>query len=320
MGLWGALCLAAAFYGNWLGNGGRTLAFTVATLAILLGGELWLASPAIRESAVRVSGPQGGTLVALWPLAAYLLYAVGTGSIGISLGGSRVAMAAAYALVPLLLAATAHDAKPGAWQDYAAMLAIFLPFKLGWLNRIFPGAAALRLGYALPLLLAINVALAAFVFVRRLDGIGYSIGWRLRWMGIALLSFALIAAADIPAGIALHFIRFDPHAARWSTVPLALLGTFVFIAWPEEFLFRGLLQNSLRKSLRGENAGWIAASLLFGAAHIANGFFPNWKYAVLAAVAGLGYGFAWRKTGSIFPGALVHMTVDVTWHLLFPGA
>ncbi len=316
MGLWAAFCLAAAFYGNWLGNGGRSLAISVVTLAILLAGEIWLASPGVCERAVRASGPQGGTLVALWPLAAYLLYAIGTGSVA----GSRVAIAVETALVPILLAVSAQSAKPGAWQDYAAMVVIFLPFKLGWLNRIFPGAAAQHLGYGLPLLFAVNVALAAFLFVRRMDGVGYSIGWAAKWMGMALVCFALIAAVDIPTEIALHFIRFDVHGARWASVPLALVGTFVFVAWPEEFLFRGLLQNSLRKTLGGETAGWIAASLLFGLAHIANGFFPNWKYAVLAAVAGLGYGLAWRKTGSIFPGALVHMLVDVTWHLLFPAA
>src|ERR1700674_3253404 len=92
LGLWGALCLAAAFYGNWSGYGARPFAITLATFAILLAGEVWLAAPAIGQSLARVSGPQGGVLVALWPLAVYVLYAFGTGSIA---AGGRLAMAMA---------------------------------------------------------------------------------------------------------------------------------------------------------------------------------------------------------------------------------
>ena len=98
---------------------------------------------------------------------------------------------------------------------------------------------------------------------------------------------------------------------------MLLVGTFIFTAWPEEFLFRGLLQNSLQKTLRSESGGWILASMVFGFSHIANGVFPNWRYVLLATVADVFYGLAWRKTGSIFPSAIVHTLVDVTWHLLF---
>ena len=197
------------------------------------------------------------------------------------------------------------------------MAAVFLPLKLGWLNGLFP-RSAFHAANVLPLLLAINVALAAFLFVRRMEGIGYSIGWRRGWINAVVLSFLVVAAIDIPAGLALHFIRFDPYAAPWRGLPLALLGTFILTAWPEEFFFRGLLQNSLRNTLRSENAGWLAASVLFGLSHIGNNGFPNWRYALLATVAGLGYGIAWRKTASIFPAAMVHTLVNVAWHLLFP--
>ena len=173
IGLWAALCLLAVFYGNWQDYGARTFLFALAAFAVLLAGELWLAAPALRERLLRASGPQGGVLVALWPLGAYLIYALGTGS----MGRMRVAIAVTYALAPLLLAASAHSAKPGAWQDYVAMTAVFLPFKLGWLHDLFP-SAPLDSRYAFTLLFAINAALAAFLFVRRMEGVGYSIGWR----------------------------------------------------------------------------------------------------------------------------------------------
>jgi membrane protease YdiL (CAAX protease family) len=91
----------------------------------------------------------------------------------------------------------------------------------------------------------------------------------------------------------------------------------LFTAWPEEFLFRGLLQNTLSRAMKSDNGGWILASILFGASHLPNNGFPNWRYALLATIAGLFYGRAWRKTGSLLPAALVHMLVDATWHFLF---
>jgi CAAX protease family protein len=312
VGLWGALCLVAAFYGNWSGFGARPFAATLAAFAILLAGEICLASPGIREPLVRASGPQGGAMVALWPLGAYALYAAGTGS----LTWSRIGIAALYILTPLALAASAHAAKPGTWQDYAMMLAIALPVRLGWLHRLFP-YPGFRLGYILPMLLGINVALAAFIFVRRTEGVGYSIGWGVEWFVTAVLCLAAVAAIDIPLGTAIHFVGFDPGAAHWRSLPIDVLSVFAFTSWPEEFLFRGLLQNALSKSLRGGNAGWIVASIIFGLSHIDHGVFPNWRYVLLATVAGIFYGLAWRRTKSMFPAAVVHTLVDSAWHVLF---
>ncbi|MFX0208412.1 MAG: type II CAAX prenyl endopeptidase Rce1 family protein, partial [Candidatus Hodarchaeota archaeon] len=36
-----------------------------------------------------------------------------------------------------------------------------------------------------------------------------------------------------------------------------------------------------------------------------------------ASVAGFGYAWTYRKTGKIVPAALVHMTVDAVWSLIF---
>jgi membrane protease YdiL (CAAX protease family) len=207
--------------------------------------------------------------------------------------------------------------KPGAWQDYLAMLAIFLPFKLRWLNGLWPYPGA-RFEYAGAVLLAINVALATFLFVRQLDGMGYKIVWG---RGVALsvgIHFSLLAAIVIPLGTTLHFIRFDPTVAHWKSLPVDAIAILLLTAWPEELLFRGLLQNSLSRTLSSETGGWITASVIFGLAHITNnGVFPNWRYSLLATIAGIFYGRAWRKTGSIFPAAIVHALVDTTWHLLF---
>jgi membrane protease YdiL (CAAX protease family) len=149
------------------------------------------------------------------------------------------------------------------------------------------------------------------------DGIGYSIGWGRHWGFFVFASFAVFACIAIPLGRAIHFIEFAPRWSEWKSLPLTSLGILFFIAWPEELLFRGLLQNLLARASKSELAGWWTTSLLFGFSHITNIGFPNWRYVLLASIAGFFYGWTWRKTGSIFASALVHAAVDVLWHFLF---
>ena len=79
-----------------------------------------------------------------------------------------------------------------------------------------------------------------------------------------------------------------------------------------------MLQNALMEvPAAAKNAGWIATSIVFGLSHISHGIFPNWRYVLLATIAGLFYGLAWRRTASMFLAAVVHTLVDTTWHLLF---
>ncbi len=261
----------------------------------------------------RRAGSHFGVLLALAPLGVYLIYARGTGNFA----WRSAAMAAAFTLVPLFLAISAGAAKAGVWQDYLAMVAIFLPVKLGWLARLWPYPGT-QFAYFLSMLLAVNVALATFLFVRQFAGVGYNIVGARGAAPAVLIHFALLAIILIPLGTALHFMRFDASQAHWKSLPTDALSIFLLTAWPEEFLFRGLLQNSLSLSFSNETAGWFTASVIFGLAHITNnGVFPNWRYALLATIAGTFYGRTWRKTNSIFTSAIVHALVDTIWHVTF---
>jgi len=311
LGLWAALALVAAFYGTWLGYGGHEFAITLAVFAFFLAVEILVAARGVQER-LATRGPLLAMALAAVLLPAYLIYALGTNSFL----WRRVGIAATFVALPSILLATARNRPPGAWQDYAAMVMIWVPVKLRWLRELWPYPEE-RLSYMLAMLLAISVGVVAFLFVRRLDGVGYTIAWGRTWGWAVGLNFVLAAVILIPLGQAIGFIRFAPAYAQLKTLPLVALGIFLFTAWPEEFLFRGLLQNSLTRTLGSANLGWLAASIIFGFAHITNGRFPNWKYVLLAAIAGVFYGRAWRRTGSIFTSALVHMLVDVSWRFLF---
>jgi len=74
----------------------------------------------------------------------------------------------------------------------------------------------------------------------------------------------------------------------------------------------------LMKVFRSPAAGLIVASIIFGAAHLDN-HFKIWRYAMLAALAGLAYGWAYIKTRSSVASSVVHTLVDWVWSVFFHG-
>jgi membrane protease YdiL (CAAX protease family) len=313
LGLWAAAVAGAAVYGAWHGYSGRAYAVTLCLLAFFLAIQLSLAAGNLGERFARRAGSHLGVLIAIVPFLAYLIYLAGTNSFNLW----RAAFAAAYTLTPVLLTISAGTAKAGAWQDYLSMLAIFLPLKMKLLNALWPFGGP-TIGTVATVLLAISVALATFLFVRQFDGVGYNIVWGSDAVFSVLFHFGLLAIIVIPLGTVIHFIRFDPAQAHWKSLPANAILVFLLTAWPEELLFRGLLQNSLSRTFSSETTGWITASVIFGLAHITNnGVFPNWRYAILATIAGVFYGRTWRKTNSIFTSAIVHALVDTIWRLAF---
>ena len=309
--IWASLIVFAAVYGAWRGFGGPRFAVALVVCALLLAGQLFYAVKNFRDRALARFAQSHGWLAVAAPLAALLIYAALVARpIWIHLLAVVI-----YAIAPAALVASAGEAAPGAWQDYVAVIAIWLPVGLRWLRGEWPYPPPLT--HTLTALFALNVALAAFLFVRRLDGIGYSVEWGKGFSFAVGFNFIVFAAIAIPLGEAIGFIRFDPWHVPWKSLPLAALGIVFFTAWPEEFLFRGLIQNLLARTLKNPWSALIVASIIFGFAHINNGTFPNWRYVLLATIAGIFYGRAWMKTGSIFASCLVHALVDFTWHALF---
>jgi membrane protease YdiL (CAAX protease family) len=312
LGLWAALCFGGALYASWLGYGGREFAATLTAFAFFLGIMLLFAARGVADFVSLRFGSGGSYLLGAAAFLAYLIYALGTNTFAIA----RVGAVAGLVFVPLALAASARQRPIGAWQDYATLAGVWVTVKFSpshWLWS-YPGG---QLAYVLTVLLALNVALAAYLLLRRFNGVGYSIGWGKRWGFYVLASFIVFGCIVIPLGEGIHFIHFAPRWTEWKSMPFLAIAILLFTAWPEEFLFRGILQNMLSKTCKSELAGWWTASIVFGFSHITNMGFPNWRYVILASIAGLFYGWTWRKSGSIFASAMVHALVDMAWHFLF---
>ena len=276
--VWAVVVIFAAFYGMHLGLGGARFALALGVAAVLFAFELFLAAPPVMEACRRGLGERGSVLAPLVPLFAMLVY-----SIAVAGGWRSALIGAAYVVLPSLLVATSAGKPPGTFGDYAAVAIIWLPVEFGRMFAEFPFPG--QLTHTLTILLH-------------------------------FAGFALIA---ILIGTRIGFLTYDPSRARLHPIPLALsvFGILLFTAWPEEFLFRGILQNLFSRSFKNPWAALALASLIFGLSHIFHAPAPNWKYVFLATIAGLFYGHTWMKTGSLFPAAIVHGLVDILWHILF---
>jgi membrane protease YdiL (CAAX protease family) len=309
-GVWAAIVILAGFAGTRLGYGGRPFALALGVAAVLFAFELFLASPGILDQARESLGEHGGVLAPLIPLFAVLIY-----TIGVTANWKMALIGAACAVLPALLVASSAGKPPGTWADYAAAIIVWLPVEFRWMYRLFPYPA--QLTHTLTILLALSTGVAAFVLLRRMEEVGYAIEWRRGFAGNVLVHFGIFAVIAVTIGIRIGFLVYDPSAARLHSLPLTIIGILFFTAWPEEFLFRGILQNLFSHTFQNHWTGLILASIIFGLSHIFHAPYPNWKYVALATIAGLFYGHTWMKTKSLFPAALVHALVDILWHILF---
>lgn len=245
----------------------------------------------------------------------YLIFALGTGTFA----WRAAAKLSAYIAVPtlLLLPDHLHRADRVGWRDLAAMLSLAAPVNAGWLGGIWSWPHEI---YFFRPLFCVCIGAYGFIVIRNLEGIGYRLGFRKEDVIAGLSNFVGFSLLAVPLGLALGFIH--PHTNRVSLPQIAfqLFGIYFSIAIPEEFLFRGVLQNFLVKSITNPRRGLyglLAASVVFGASHLHHPPVPNWKYGVLATLAGIFYGNAYQTRQRLSASALTHTLVDTAWHFWF---
>ena len=144
-------------------------------------------------------------------------------------------------------------------------------------------------------------------------------------LGSTLLLITLstgLTTLGIAPAVRLNPLRLPLIIAVPAAVCVAVPMIFVSIGVVEEILFRGAIQNLFRHRLKPICA-LVIASVVFGLAHVnkrALGFdVPNWPYAGVATIAGLGYGFVFWRTNSVIASATVHAMVDTMWVLFLRG-
>jgi membrane protease YdiL (CAAX protease family) len=228
---------------------------------------------------------------------------------------------ALYALLPVVMAGlmtyavSADPEQRGHWSDALILLSLGLAVDLRWFDVAWP--AGLR-GWGN--LLLVDAGLYAFLGIRQLTGTGFDFHFRWSDWKTGLRQLLFFAPAVILLGLALGFIH--PHhniPVIWKAA-LSWMGIFVFVAIPEELFFRAWVQNLLERRV-GRFAALVLASILFGLSHFNKRNFGsahfNWRYVLLATIAGIFYGRAWRENRRVPASGITHTFVDWFWYLWF---
>jgi len=217
------------------------------------------------------------------------------------------------AIVWLLETAAARDPEQrGNWRDALILLTLGLAVDLRWFDSAWP-----RGQEAFGKILLVDAGLYGFLAIRKLSGAGFDF-W-LRWSDwkTGLRELAFFAPIVLALGLALGFIH--PHAAipGWGAAVLRWIGIFVFVAIPEELFFRAWVQNLLERRI-GRRPALIVAALLFGLSHFnKRSAHFNWRYVLLASIAGIFYGRAWRENRRVSASTITHTFVDWIWSFWF---
>jgi membrane protease YdiL (CAAX protease family) len=161
-----------------------------------------------------------------------------------------------------------------------------------------------------------DIILYGYLIVKPVDGIGYDLSPIPADIKIGFREVLFYAPIVIPLGLLLGFLHLHHGMPQLPMVPAAWIFTFVFVALPEELFFRGLVQNLLERHL-GHQRALVLASILFGLSHFNKRGAFNWRYVLLAAIAGLFYGRAWREQRRLLASAITHSTVDTIWSIWF---
>jgi hypothetical protein len=236
--------------------------------------------------------------------------------VAVSFGQFRWGWFSLYLLLPVVIswllyrAGIADPAQRGDWRDFFVLAVLGLAVDLRWFEPAWPPHLAV-----FNKMLLLDGGIYGFLAVRRLEGVGFDLRLRLSDLRIGGRELAIYAPVAIVLGLWLGFLHFHGSVPAVSHVVLGWIFTFFFIAVPEELFFRGWMQNLLERRL-GRNGALLTTAVLFGLSHFnKRAVHFNWRYVVLAGLAGVFYGRAWRQERRVGASAVTHASVDTLWSL-----
>jgi len=223
-----------------------------------------------------------------------------------------------YAALPVVVAwlleqaAAADPGQRGNWRDALILLTLGLAVDLRWLDSAWPRGLE-PLGKRL----LVDAGLYGFLAVRRLDGTGFDFHPHWTDWKTALRELAFFTPVVLALGLALGFIHPHANLPPLSDAALRWGAIFLFVAVPEELFFRAWVQNLLERRV-GRRTALVIASVLFGLSHFnKRSAHFNWRYVLLATIAGSFYGRAWRQGRRVPASAITHTFVDWIWSWWF---
>jgi membrane protease YdiL (CAAX protease family) len=210
-------------------------------------------------------------------------------------------------------------ARTPSWPDFAVILMLWLPLELSAGATLVPRKAQGVL-HATAYGVAVTIGVILFLIARRWEGMRYEIPRSRRDLRNVFAGYAAAASLLIPFGLWIGFLS-HPHLPQTSLRAAVFRIVLIFFgtAFPEEILFRALIQNWFSQRLRQQWKAIAMGGLIFGAAHLNNapGPLPNWRYMAVATLAGFIFGTVFIRSTSMFASVTVHAGVNATKFLFF---
>ncbi len=286
--------------------------------AVLVGVLLLLLSRSLQER-LRVAVHRRAALIFLAPLLLTWLFCSTAYFYG-CLSWELAALVALYTFLPtvLVFAQGPQGLRPSL-LDFVVILMLWLPLELSAGAGLVPRRVQGVL-HATAYGIAVTLAVLLFLIARDWAGMKYTLPRSFFDARNFVLGYAASLLLLIPLGLWIGFLE-HPHAPRMPARTAALRLVFIFFgtAFPEEILFRALIQNWFTQRLAQRWKAVAIGGVIFGASHLNNGpgSLPNWRYMAVATVAGLIFGTVFLRSTSIFASTAVHAAVNTTKHLFF---
>jgi membrane protease YdiL (CAAX protease family) len=225
-----------------------------------------------------------------------------------------------YIFVPaacVYLQVASGKTRTPSWLDFAVILMLWLPLELSAGANLVPRKVQGVL-HATAYGVAVTLGVVLFLLARRWEGMKYRLPQSFLDLRNVGIGYAASVALLIPFGLWIGFLA-HPHSPQISlrTSAFRILLIFFGTAFPEEILFRALIQNWFSQRLQQQWKAVAISGLIFGASHLNNapGPLPNWRYMAVATIAGLIFGTVFLRSTSVFASATVHAAVNTTKYL-----
>lgn len=170
-------------------------------------------------------------------------------------------------------------------------------------------------------LMWIRLALTVLLLQRRLKVGAFGFWPTASEWRTGVLAFAVGIVPLCFIGRLLKFATFAPQhqpPLTWAALAAGyFFGIFWVVAFSEEIFFRGIILRGLLIWRHSPAAAVIVSSLLFGSVHLWYRDFPNWRFALVAALAGVLYAIAYLRSGSVRASMVTHALVVTSWRMLF---
>ena len=310
---WGVLGLAAVLYARSRGIPSWAALPVVAAFLIEYPFYLVPAFPSARELV-------GGRRLPAFALAAAVLPYLACCCGAVQFEWSGLAKMAAVALAVSLW----YAVLPPSRLTDAAFLGLFAAVLLGgYFNPIFvplqPGFKDLKNIIVIPHISLISISVMALLMQRHVRETGYGFMPDGREWRIGLLHFFYFVPIGLPLALLLHATHFATPKPPWY-IAATFLGMLWVLSLSEEFLVRGVLQQWIEDWTLSRAGALLITSLIFGLLHLGmqgRRAFPNWKWALVAAILGWFCGRARNQAGSIRASMVTHALVATTWRAFF---